>query len=269
MAESDLPTYTESWDASLNQTEYRELWGELGAFTTMRLDVKTTRCAYFIENHVERLCSTLKGMDIPSPFDHKWIWRQAIIFVAGVAQHGDYMFRMMATEDCFSLTAYPRVDPNFNISGLIWEYTRNNSQYKTLDNEDILEALEDIDRVSEELILQSEDGRLLEGATSNLIFVRGNRLYVPVADRLNGLTQQLILNQLSSQHDIVEEDIPASSLSNVDEIICCGSGKGVVCILSIPELDWEAKTNTIGKKTRFMYDSQLIDYKANWRGPKI
>lgn len=264
METSSLQTYTESWDAGLNRVTYQEPWGEAGAFTTMRLDVGASWCcAYLLERHVARLFKTFADLGWSALFEERWVEERIRTFVKQVEGEGRYHLRVMLSDVILSLRAAPAAESQPMQSGQIWQYSRPTPAYKTLDYGDVLDALAGIDRTREELLLVSDDGRLLEGATSCLIFIGGGRLVVPERDRLNSITLELIREKWRGV-EIVTDDVYTGEVKQYDEILLCGSGKGVINLAEIPELEWEHRATSAYRAVRILHDNALIDYKYTW-----
>ena len=87
----------------------------------------------------------------------------------------------------------------------------------------------------EELIFYYKN-KLLEGSTTNLIFIKKNKVIIPKNSYYKGITLAYLLNSISKR--ILKEDIFISNLNEFSEIILVGSGKGVISISSIKDLNW-------------------------------
>ena len=256
--------FTASWDAGGNSIAYQEPWSESGAFTTMRLDVgKSWRCPYLFEQHIERLFKTFDTLELRCLYKRPWLEQCVKDFIQTIPDEGTYLLRVMMSDVIVSLSAKPRVEPAHMQLGHLWEYSRPTPNLKTLDYSDILDALSDIDRSREELLLVSEDDRLLEGATTCLMFVQGQRVVVPSRERLDSITLKLVLERLQGL-EIVEDDVYCTELKQYEEILLCGCGKGIVNLGEIPELEWQCRSINTFRKVRILHDNALIRYKHNW-----
>lgn len=264
MESASSQTFAASWDAGGNPVAYQDLWGQLGAFTTMRLDVKGDgRCPYLFERHMDRLFKTFDELGWSCLIKRPWLESCVKDFIQTVNESGEYLLRVMLSDVMVSLKATPWVEPQNMMSGLLWDYDRPTPQYKTLDYQDVLDALSDVDRLSEELLLVSEDGRLLEGATSCLMFVDKERIVIPERDRLDSVTLNLLTERMQNAN-IVVDDVFTDQVKDFDEILLCGSGKGVINLGQIPELEWQCRNIAVYRQLRLMYDNYMIRYKYNW-----
>ena len=80
---------------------------------------------------------------------------------------------------------------------------------------------------------------ILETGTSNLLFVKKNKIYSPTNDFYKGTTLRFFSRKLKK---IIKKSIPIDSLNDYDEIIVIGSGKGVVSVSHIKEPYWKRKS---------------------------
>lgn len=264
--ESALPqTFTASWDAGGNPVDYQEPWGEAGAFTTLRLDVgRTWRCPYLFELHMDRLFSTFEQLGWALLFKREFVESAVKDFVNTIPDEGSYSLRVMMSDVVLSVRAARREEPADQQYGYLWDYTRENAAFKTLDYTDVLTALKGINRRLEELLLVSEDERLLEGATSCLLFYHNGQLVVPQRDRLDSITMKFLLERLGGICEVVERDVYLGEVKEFDEILLCGTGKGIVSLTEIEELEWKCRSLSFYRRARITYDNALIDYKYQW-----
>ena len=258
-------TYTQSWDAGGNRVAYQEPWGEAGAFSTLRLDVGSGwSCPYFIDRHVDRLFNTFEDLGWSALFKPDWVEDTVKSYIeANVTEKGRYLIRMMMSDVILSLRIIPHEEPSVDFCGYLWTYERPYPLHKTLDYEDILSALENIDRQSEEWILLDSSQRVLEGTTTCPIFVNGSEWLVPAADRLESISMGILCESMGIDA-LPEAEIHTKDIKQFNEILLCGSGKGVVRINNCPELDWQCCSVSAFRKARLSYDNFLIDHKYTW-----
>ncbi len=88
-------------------------------------------------------------------------------------------------------------------------------------------------------IALSYNNKLLETATSNLLFISNNKIYSPINKFYKGITLKFFKKKIRS---IIKKNIFIKSLYSFDEIILVGSGKGVVSINSIKKPHWRRKS---------------------------
>ncbi len=106
-----------------------------------------------------------------------------------------------------------------------------------------------------EPILLNADGRLVEGATSNLFVVRSGRLLTPPLDDglLEGITRGVVLELArGARMDVAEEPLGADALRSADEAFLTSTLKGV---LPIKRCDgWPIGPGRPGPVTRRIHD---------------
>ena len=84
-----------------------------------------------------------------------------------------------------------------------------------------------------------KDNKLLETGTSNLLFVKNDKIYSPIQSFYKGTTFKYFSKKLKK---ITKKNIFIDSLNIYDEILLIGSGKGVVSVNSIKKPYWKRKT---------------------------
>jgi branched-subunit amino acid aminotransferase/4-amino-4-deoxychorismate lyase len=98
--------------------------------------------------------------------------------------------------------------------------------------------LNNINILNTEIIL-SYKKTLLEGCTTNVLFVSRNKIYSPVKNIYEGTTLKFFKRKIKT---IKKKDISLDRLAKFDEIILIGSGKGVVSVNSIDKPYWRRKS---------------------------
>ena len=81
--------------------------------------------------------------------------------------------------------------------------------------------------------------KILESGTSNILFVKKNKIYSPIKNFIKEYTFKFFEKKLKK---IIKKNIFINSLNNYDEIILIGSGKGVVSVESVKKPKWERKS---------------------------
>ena len=80
--------------------------------------------------------------------------------------------------------------------------------------------------------------KVLETGTSNLLFIKGNKVFAPIKDYYEGNTYKFFKAKIKK---IIKKDILVNELKNYDEIILIGSGKGVTSVKTIKQIKWKRK----------------------------
>ena len=96
---------------------------------------------------------------------------------------------------------------------------------------------------------------LLEGCTTNLLFIKKNKIYIPKEGYYPGITLKFFLKKI--KNFIVRKNIHINQLKDFEEIILLGTGKGVVSLSEIKDLNWKRKRNIYYKKLLNFYNKSL------------
>ena len=83
------------------------------------------------------------------------------------------------------------------------------------------------------------NGKVLETGTSNLLFVKDNKVFTPKKNYYQGHTFKYLKTKIKN---IIKKDILFKELYGYDEIILLGSGKGVASVKKIKQINWQRKS---------------------------
>tara|TARA_X000000950_G_C13369648_1_gene439830 strand:- start:155 stop:508 length:354 start_codon:yes stop_codon:yes gene_type:complete len=81
--------------------------------------------------------------------------------------------------------------------------------------------------------------KIFETGTSNIFFVKKNKIYSPAKNCYEGITFKFFESKLKK---VIKKEIMISSISEYDEIILIGSGKGVASVEKIDKFKWKRKS---------------------------
>ncbi len=84
-----------------------------------------------------------------------------------------------------------------------------------------------------------KNNKILESGTSNLLFIKNNKIYSPIDSFYKGTTLKFFTKKIKK---IKKINIFTDSLNEYDEIIIIGSGKGVTSVSSIQKTLWKRKS---------------------------
>ena len=133
-------------------------------------------------------------------------------------------------------------------------YQRTNPSIKNLNYKKILGYLKTINTQSREIILMNKKN-ILEGCTTNIICVKNKKLYLPKNKYYFGTTLQFIVS--NTKRRIIKKNINIRDLDTFDEILLVGSGKGVIKLQSILQIEWINKSDIIFKELHDLYNSYI------------
>ena len=76
----------------------------------------------------------------------------------------------------------------------------------------------------------------METGTSNLLFIKDERVFTPKNNYYQGNTYKFFKSKIRK---IIKKDILVKDLKNFDEILLIGSGKGVASVKTINQIKWK------------------------------
>ena len=220
----------------LKEIKFNDLWNSNGVFTTMRVIGKPAKILFF-RSHVNNLFKSLKVYKINKKNIRKNILKLIKINISNKKKY-DHLFRVASNNKMISISLRKRPKPKSIFSLKLINYRRVDPEYKNLKYKKILTYLKQINTTKTDIALYKEN-TMLETGTSNLLFVKKNKIYSPVNHFYKGTTYKFFLNKLKK---IRKKNILVDSLHEYEEIIIIGSGKGVVSVNSIKKPYWKRKS---------------------------
>ena len=94
--------------------------------------------------------------------------------------------------------------------------------------------------------------KVLETGTSNLLFIKHNKIYSPIKGYYEGNTFKFFKSKIKK---IIKKNIYVENLKSYDEILLVGSGKGVTSVKTIKQIGWKRKNLEQFKVLSKYYDS--------------
>ena len=110
-------------------------------------------------------------------------------------------------------------------------------EYKNLKYKEIIKHLSKMDNTKEDIGL-CYNKKIFETGTSNLIFIKDDKVYSPINSFYKGITFKFFNSKVKK---IIKKDIFVKNLKEFDEIILIGSGKGVASVKTIDQIQWNRK----------------------------
>jgi len=220
----------------LKEVKFHNLWNSYGVFTTMRVIGKPAKILFF-KQHIENLFRSLKIYKI-----HKKNIRKNILKLIKLnlnkKKNYDHLFRVAANNKMISISLRKRLKPKSNFSIKLINYKRVDPEYKNLKYKKILNFLNKMDTTKSDIALH-KNNKILETGTSNLLFIKKSKIYSPNKNFYSGTTLKFFKKKIKK---IKKKNILIDSLSEYDEIIVVGSGKGVVSVSNIENSTWKRKS---------------------------
>jgi len=220
----------------LKEIKFHDLWNSYGVFTTMRVIGKPAKILFFKE-HIENLFRSLKIYKINKKNIRQNIFKLIKLNLSKKKKY-DHLFRVAANNKMISISLRKRLKPKSNFSLKLINYKRIDPEYKNLKYKKILSFLEKMDTTKSDIALY-KNNKILESGTSNLLFIKKNKIYSPINSFYKGTTLKFFTKKIKK---IKKRNIFVNSLNDYDEIIVIGSGKGVVSVSSIEKPFWKRKS---------------------------
>ena len=220
----------------LKEIKFHDLWNSYGVFTTMRVIGKPTKILFFKE-HMENLFRSLKIYKINKKNIKQNILKLIKLNLSKKKKY-DHLFRVAANHKMISISLRKRFKPKSNFILQLVNYKRIDPEYKNLKYKKILKFLNKMDTTKSDIALY-KNNKILESGTSNLLFIKKNKIYSPINSFYKGTTLKFFTKKIKK---IKKRNILVNSLNDYDEIILIGSGKGVVSVSSIEKPFWKRKS---------------------------
>ena len=219
----------------LQEVIFKDLWGDHGIFTTMWIFGKPPKILFF-ENHIKNLIKSLKIYNVKKRSLKKDILK---IINTNLSKkvHYNHLLRVAVNKKIISVSLRKRLNPKSNFDLKLVNLKREKPQYKNLKYKKILRHLTKMDNSKSDIGLVCNK-MILETGTSNLLFIRQNKIYTPTKGYYEGNTLKFFKSKIKN---LIKKDIFVKDLKSYDEILLVGSGKGVASIKTIKQIGWKRK----------------------------
>ena len=220
----------------LQEVDFKDLWGDHGIFTTMWIFGKPPKILFF-ENHIKNLIKSLKIYHVKKRSLKKDILK---IINENLSKKVNYnhLLRVAVNKKIISISLRKRLSPKSNFDLKLVNLKREKPQYKNLKYKKILRHLIKIDNSKSDIGLVYNK-MILETGTSNLLFIRRNKIYTPTNGYYEGNTFKFFKSKIKN---LIKKDIFVKDLKSYDEILLVGSGKGIASIKTIKQIEWKRKS---------------------------
>ena len=220
---------------NLKEISFNDLWGDHGIFTTMWIYGKPTKILFF-DNHIKNLIRSLKDYGIKKKSLKKDILN---IINKNLSKKNTYnhLLRVALNKKIISISLRKRISPKLNFNLKLVNLKRQKPKYKNLKYKKILSYLSKIDNSKSDIGLVSNN-KILETGTSNLLFIKNQKVFSPKKNYYMGNTFKYFKSKIKN---IIKKDILLNKLKDFDEILLIGSGKGVASVKTIKEINWRRK----------------------------
>ena len=219
----------------LQEVAFKDLWGDHGIFTTMWIFGKPLKILFF-ENHIKNLIKSLQMYGIKKKYLHKNILKIINVNLSKKIKY-NHLLRVALNKKIISISLRKRVSPKSNFDLKLVNLKREKPQYKNLKYKKILRHLSKMDNSKSDIGLVYKK-KILETGTSNLLFIKHNKIYTQTKGYYEGNTFQFVKSKIKK---MIKKDIFVKDLKTFDEILLVGSGKGIASIKTIKQIGWKRK----------------------------
>jgi len=230
----------------LKEIKFDDLWNGYGIFTTMRVIGRSAKILFY-KTHIDNLIRSLKIYKIQKKNLKKNILNLIKINLKKKINY-DHLLRVASNNKTISISLRKRLIPKSNFKIKLVNYKRVDAAYKNLKYKKILKILSKLDVTKFDIALY-KGTKILETGTSNLLFVKSNKIFSPNKDCYKGTTIKFFRKKVK----IKFTNILIKDINNFDEILVVGSGKGIVSVSSIDNNLWKRKSLKVFNKLLKMY----------------
>ena len=220
----------------LKEVSFNDLWGDHGVFTTMWIFNKPPKILFF-EQHIDNLIKSIKVYKISNVSLKKDILK-LLKKNLNTKKNYNHLLRIALNKQTLSISLRKRIKPKLNFNLKLVNLKRDRPEYKNLKYKAILKYLTKLDNSKSDIGLCSNN-RIYETGTSNLLFIKDNKVYSPINKFYKGITYNFFRKKIKK---IINKDIFVNSIKQYDEIILIGSGKGVTSVKTINQINWKRKS---------------------------
>ena len=219
----------------LQEVDFKDLWGDHGIFTTMWIFGKPPKILFF-ENHIKNLIKSLKIYGIEKKYLRKNIQKIINQNLSKKIKY-NHLLRVALNKKIISISLRKRFSPKLNFDLKLVNLKRQKPEYKNLKYKKILTYLSKMDNSKSDIGLVCKK-MILETGTSNLLFIKHNKIYTPTEGYYEGNTFKFFKSKIKK---LIKKDIFIKDLKSYDEILLVGSGKGIASIQTIKQIGWKRK----------------------------
>jgi len=220
----------------LKEVDFEDLWGDHGVFTTMWIFDNPSKILFFKE-HINNLIKSSKAYSVFKKSLKSDILNLLKDNLVSNRKY-NHLLRIALNKKTLSISLRKRIKPKLNFDLKLVNLKRQKPEFKNLKYKEILNHLTKLDNSRTDIGLCSNN-KIFETGTSNLLFVKNDKVFSPPNKFYKGITYKFFKSKIKK---IIKKDILVNSLKEFDEIILIGSGKGVASVKSINQIKWKRKS---------------------------
>jgi len=238
---------------TLKEVNFKDLWGDKGVFTTMRILGKPAKIIFF-KKHIKNLIKSLKVYKLNKVNIKKNILKLIKLNIDKNKSY-NHLLRVAVNKKIISISLRDRKTPKLKFNLKLINHKRIDPELKNLKYKLIIKYLSKMDNTISDVGLCFKK-KILESGTSNIFFVKRNRIYSPSQNIYKGVTYDFFKKKL---HKIYNKEILVNTLFNYDEILLVGSGKAVTSVETINEIKWRRKSLKYHKILSNFYKKEILN----------
>ena len=239
----------------LKEVDFEDLWGDHGVFTTMWIFDNPSKILFFKE-HINNLIKSSKSYSVFKASLKSDILNLLKDNLVSKRKY-NHLLRIALNKKTLSISLRKRIKPKLNFDLKLVNLKRQKPEFKNLKYKEIVKHLTKLDNSRTEIGLCSNN-KIFETGTSNLFFVKDNKVFSPINKFYKGITYKVFRSKIKK---IIKKDIYLNSLKEFDEIILIGSGKGVASVKTINQIKWNRKSLKFYNILSRYYKSAISDCK--------
>jgi len=237
---------------TLKEVNFKDLWGDMGVFTTMRILGKPTKILFF-KDHIKNLIKSLKVYKLNKTNTKKDILKLIKLNIDKTKSY-NHLLRIAVNKKIISISLRDRKTPKLKFNLKLINHKRVDPELKNLKYKLILKYLSKMDNTTSDVGLCFEK-KILESGTSNIFFIKKDTVYSPSKNIYKGVTYSFFKKKLGK---ITNKEILVNSLSDYNEILLIGSGKAVTSVETIKEIKWKRKSLKYYKIFSNFYKKEIL-----------
>jgi len=237
---------------TLKEINFKDLWGDKGVFTTMRILGKPTKILFF-NSHIKNLIKSLKIYKLNRVGIKKDILKLIKLNVDKTKSY-DHLLRVAVNNKMISVSLRERKTTKLKFNLKLINHKRIDPELKNLKYKLILKYLSKMDNTTSDVGLCFKK-KILESGTSNIFFIKKNNIFSPSKNIYKGVTYNFFKKKLDK---IISKEILVNSLNDYDEILLIGSGKAVTSVETIKEINWKRKGLKYYKILSNFYKKEIL-----------
>ena len=236
---------------TLKEVNFKDLWGDIGVFTTMRILGKPAKIIFF-KKHIKNLIKSLKFYKLNKINIEKNILKLIKLNVDKSKSY-NHLLRVAVNKKIISISLRERKTPKLRFNLKLINHKRIDPELKNLKYKLIIKHLSKMDNTTSDVGLCFEK-KILESGTSNIFFIKKNKIYSPSINIYKGVTYDFFKKKLGK---IYNKEILIDTLFDYDEILLVGSGKGVTSVETVKNIKWKRKSLKFYKILLNFYKTEI------------